>query len=348
MMRRITTTLMTLVFAMQVWAQDIHFSQFYMAPLDLNPALTGVMNCKMRFSANMRTQWWPILQGDAYNTVMISYDQKVPVGRYDYFGFGGNLWRDAAGELNFATIQFRASGSYSKRLGGDRHTAHYLVFGINGGLAQRSIDFQNARWGSQHDGKGGWNPNAPPEPLDGINTNFLFTDLSVGALWYSIFNGGQESFYLGVAMSHLDQANVSFYRTEVAPLYSKLTVHAGGEIRMNRSTSLVPGIVYFDQGPSWEVNGGTNVRFILSDRKWDKQSFDVGVWARVSNGQDNPTFDAIILTGRFDFNNYGVGFSYDINTSSLRKANAANNAVELSLVYQICAPERRGVYCPNF
>jgi len=72
-------------------AQDIHFSQFYMSPLNLNPALTGVMNCNTRMVANYRNQWAAVLQANAYNTYSVSYDQKIPVGRSDYFGIS---WRD--------------------------------------------------------------------------------------------------------------------------------------------------------------------------------------------------------------------------------------------------------------
>ena len=49
-------------------AQDIHFSQFYMSPLNLNPALTGVMNCNTRFVGNYRNQWASVLKSNAYNT----------------------------------------------------------------------------------------------------------------------------------------------------------------------------------------------------------------------------------------------------------------------------------------
>ena len=45
---------------------------------------------------------------------------------------------------------------------------------------------------------------------------------------------------------------------------------------------------------------------------------------------------------------FNIGFSYDINTSTLRTASNGNGAFEFSLVYKICGPERRGVYCPNF
>ncbi len=90
-----------------VSAQDIHFSQFYMSPLNLNPALTGVMNCNMRVVGNYRNQYASILKSNAFNTYSVSYDQKIPVGRYDYFGVGGTLWGDKAGSAGFGTVQAR-------------------------------------------------------------------------------------------------------------------------------------------------------------------------------------------------------------------------------------------------
>lgn len=114
-------------FALQ--AQDIHFSQFYASPLNLNPAMTGVMNCTDRLTMSYRNQWASVLKSNAFNTFTASYDRKNTVGRYDYWGFGFNFWGDRAGELSFATISPQISGSYSKRLGGSRKSAHYLSFG---------------------------------------------------------------------------------------------------------------------------------------------------------------------------------------------------------------------------
>ena len=51
--------------AVAVQAQDIHFSQFYQSPLNLNPALTGVMNCNHRIVANYRNQWASVLKSNA-------------------------------------------------------------------------------------------------------------------------------------------------------------------------------------------------------------------------------------------------------------------------------------------
>ena len=172
------TSLVSILTVTSISGQDIHFSQFYMSPLTLNPALTGVMNCNTRIVGNYRNQWASVLGQNAYNTYAVSYDQKMPVGRYDYFGFGGNIWSDVAGSLDFQTLTLKLSGAYSRRVGGDRKKSHYVVVGAEAGVSQRSIDFHNAQWPSQND-NGTHDPGIPSGETD-LADNFLFADLSLG------------------------------------------------------------------------------------------------------------------------------------------------------------------------
>jgi type IX secretion system PorP/SprF family membrane protein len=327
-------------------AQDIHFSQFYMSPLNLNPAMTGVMNCNHRVVANYRNQWGSILKQNAYNTYSASYDQKIPVGRYDYFGVGGTLWGDKAGSSEFATIQARLSGSYAKKMGGYRRKAHYLVVGADVGASQRSINSANLQWPSQHDGNGGFDPSRTGEVI--ADPNFIFLDLSAGALWFTVLDD-DRNFYFGGSFSHLNRANQSFGNQEYIPLYSKFTFHAGGEFMIAPKMGIVPGVVTFFQGPSFQLNVGNSFKFLLGNSKRFHQAFQLGGWARISNKLDSgKLMDAFILSTRFDYEDFTIGFSYDINTSSLSKATNGNGAFEFSLVYKMCGPEKRGVYCPNF
>ncbi len=349
-MKKTTLRLLTLscaiVLAVAAQAQDIHFSQFYMSPLNLNPAMTGVMNCNQRLVANYRNQWSSILKQNAYNTYSLSYDQKLPVGRYDYFGIGGTLWGDKAGTSEFATLQGRLSGSYAKKMGGYRRKAHYLVLGGDLGVSQRSINSANLQWPSQNDGNGQYCATCgTQEVID--DPNFLFLDLSAGILWFSVFDE-DNNFYFGGAFSHLNRANVSFGNANI-PLYSKFTFHAGGEFMIAPKLGLIPGVVTFIQGPSFQVNGGTSFKFLLGNSRRYHQAFQLGAWARVSNKlEQGKLMDALIMSTRFDYEQFTIGFSYDINTSSLARATNGNGAFEFSLVYKICGPERRGVYCPNF
>ena len=347
-MKRTTLHFFTLcllvVATLSVQAQDIHFSQFYMSPLNLNPAMTGVMNCNHRLVANYRNQWSSILKNNAYNTYSASYDQKIPVGRYDFFGVGGTLWGDKAGASEFATLQARMSGSYAKKMGGYRKKAHFLVFGADLGVSQRSIKSANLQWPSQNNG-GVFNPAAPGENI--ADPNFFFLDLSAGALWYSVLSK-ETNFYFGAAFSHLNRANQSFQEQNI-PLYSKFTFHAGGEFMAGQKFGLLPGVVTFFQGPSWQLNVGNSFKFLLGNSRRFNQAFQLGVWARMAHKlQDKQLMDAIILSTRFDYEQFTIGFSYDINTSNLSAATNGNGSFEFSMLYKICGPERRGVYCPNF
>ncbi|MEO7177155.1 MAG: PorP/SprF family type IX secretion system membrane protein, partial [Saprospiraceae bacterium] len=229
-------------------AQDIHFSQFYMSPLNLNPALTGVMNCNIRATAIYRNQWASVLGANAFKTFGASYDQKIPVGREDYFGVGGNLWADKAGESNFSTISGLISGSYSKKIGGYREKASYIVAGVQIGASQRSIDFLKIKWGTQHNGDGTVNPTLPSGE-NFTRDRFIFADINVGLLYFNILDK-YNSFYAGAAFNHLNKPNQSFDDGPAEPLYNKMTFHAGGEFRMTDGLALVPGLVVFTQGPS--------------------------------------------------------------------------------------------------
>ena len=268
------------------------------------------------------------------------------MGRYDYFGIGGTLWGDKAGTSEFATLQARLSGSYAKKMGGYRRKAHYLVLGGDLGVSQRSINSANLQWPSQNNGNGQYDPTqGTAEIID--DPNFLFLDLSAGILWFSVFDE-DNNFYFGGAFSHLNRANVSFGNASI-PLYSKFTFHAGGEFMIAQKLGLIPGIVTFIQGPSFQVNGGTSFKFLLGNSRRYHQAFQLGAWARVSNKlEQGKLMDALIMSTRFDYEQFTIGFSYDINTSSLARATNGNGAFEFSLVYKICGPERRGVYCPNF
>ncbi len=351
-MRKITLAFLLVgCLSTQISAQlDIHFSQFYAAPLTLNPAMTGVMNCQQRIGVNYRNQWASVLRDKAFQTVNAEFDGKATVGRYDYFGYGLDLFTDQAGSLNFRNSDINGSFSYAKRMGGYRDRASYLVAGARVGLANHAVNIQDAHWGSQNDA-GSFNPNLPSgEPSFGRD-NFLFLDISAGVMWFSVFDAN-NNFFIGAAYDHLNRPNVSFTGGALAvtkPLDSKITIHAGGEFKTNDRISLLPGIVTFFQGKSMEVNGGTSVRFLMGSSKRSNEALQFGAWTRIANRFDSGVLvDAIILSTRFDYNDTSIGFSYDINMSQLKAASNGNGGFEFSLIYKFCGRESRDVYCPNF
>ena len=102
--------------------QDIHFSQFYMSPLTLNPALTGVMNCNTRIVGNYRNQWAWGLGRAAYHSYRVSSAPTLRVGRDAYFGFGGSVWA-LVGKNEATSFLSRWLSEYRSRFPGREATA---------------------------------------------------------------------------------------------------------------------------------------------------------------------------------------------------------------------------------
>jgi hypothetical protein len=116
----------------------------------------------------------------------------------------------------------------------------------------------------------------------------------LGALWFSILDE-DNNFYLGAAINHLNQPNLTFYDDDTfVSYYTRMVFHAGGEFRVNESISLIPGAVTFLQGPSFELNGGASVRFKMGGSASSGQTFQIGAWTRIANHFEDPiTWDAV-------------------------------------------------------
>lgn len=334
-----------------VSGQDIHFSQFYMSPLNLNPAMTGVINCDQRLVVNYRNQWAAVLGANAYNTYSASYDRKLAVGRDDYFGVGGTLWADVAGSTKFGTRQARLSFSFSKKIAGRRKISHYIAVGADAGITHRGVRTGDLRWPSQVS-NGEFDAGAgSTEEI--INNNFIYPDFSAGLMWFSNL-GDRKSLYGGASLHHLNRPNVSFLgRAE--SLYSRLTIYGGGEYPLNNKISFKPDLIFMAQGPHKELNVGAAARMSVGPtsgrgaQSGTNQFFQIGVWFRGGNKVDGGLHsDALIFATRFEFDKYNIGLSYDYNISQLSAAAAANGSFELSLVYLICGNGGSTVYCPVF
>src|ERR1039457_5572023 len=82
------------------FAQDAQFSQFYAAPLYLNPAYAGA-DSGARLGFNYRNQW-PAILGQ-FTTYDLEYSQFVNAL---HGGFGVMAWKDNAGSGTISTTNF--------------------------------------------------------------------------------------------------------------------------------------------------------------------------------------------------------------------------------------------------
>jgi type IX secretion system PorP/SprF family membrane protein len=359
-------TILTMLAVGKIQAQDGIYSQFYAAPVSVNPALMGVYDGQMRFNANYRQQW----SGGTFSEVPInqihaSFDYRTRIADGDYLSFGINALEDQTGaDSKLKSTRGNFGMSYMKQLGGGRYRTsdQYLVAGVQVGAGQNRVGTDGLWFDRQYDSANiaiDYNL-ASGEVAPNSNT---FFDVNAGLLWYAVMDKN-KSVYVGGSIHHITQPKISFFDNKAENLKRRYTIHAGGEFPTNDQLSIMPAIMATVQNPSVNVQFGTNFRY--SNHDWDEVAIRVGAWYRLVNkyvwdinGVTNQNAiqestrttilgDAFTVTGMLEINHWLLGISYDIHTSSIVRPTNGRNAFEISLIY--IAPERipYRTACPKF
>ena len=303
-------------------AQDVHFGQFFNAPLVIDPANAGDIDGDQRAALIHREQWRSM--GAPFRTDAFSYDLPLLRGKLGggrYLGAGMNVFSDRAGAARFGDTQANISLAYAIRSG----DASSLVFGVQGGYGQRSASFDGLRWDSQYNGAG-YDPDLPTNEAI-PNASARFVDLGAGAMSKGEFKNGMR-WKGGLAVFHLNSPSVSLFGSAEDRLLRRYVAHGELWIEGKRWVWL-PKFFVARQGAGQEINvGGLLHRRVGVDSRYttDKNSsaFFVGAFYRVG--------DAIVPTIQFEWQRRLVGaISYDLNISRLRAQTAYRGGMEVSL-----------------
>lgn len=356
-MKKFSTTsifLIALVFTLSytAQAQDPYFSQFYAAPLQTNPALTGVFEGKFRIGANYREQWSSILGSTPFRTISASFDMRQQVMKGDYIGFGVTAMKDEA-DARFEQNRGGVSVSFLKQLGGSRYRKReqYLIAGGYAGVGQNSLEAADLWFSQQFRDTEGFidygTPNGEAIDLAGLSSP-MYLDFSAGLLWYGLFDDNR-SLYVGGSVHHLTAPNIAFLEDASQSLYQKFIVQAGGELPLNgNNLSLLPAVIATKQGSATAISAGGNFRY--TNREWKEVALRIGGWGHIANKLDSGvSFDAFIVTAVLETEKLQLGASYDFTTNKLVTATNARGAFEVSLIYIQPEKNRRlRVNCPKF
>jgi type IX secretion system PorP/SprF family membrane protein len=348
MIRFLHTLLILAGFAAAVQGQDPRFSQFYRAPLQLNPAMIGSFEGKARFNVNYRDLYSSILKDQPFRTLGASFDMRQRMVQNDYLGIGFTLQRDQAGASQLNRTQGNIGLSFMKQLGGSRYATdeQYLIAGAQLGFGQRSFSWQKLWFSNQYDVLNGRvNFDAPSgEEFDRQYSN-LYLDFNAGVLWYAIF-GENMSIYAGGALHHINAPNISFLEAGEDRLYRKWVAHAGGELPIAGGLSLLPAAAVMLQGPAVSATFGGNFRY--TNHEWKELALRAGAWYHLSHQYPALGGDAVIVSMFLELERWTLGLSYDITVSQLTAANNSRGALELSLAYFLPEQQRYRVACPKY
>jgi len=325
----------------QSFSQDLHFSQWFNAPLITNPANTGfIPDADYRIGANYRNQWSSIMTVP-YKTMSIWGDAQLFRDQIEsgWLGVGGVILRDVAGSGQLTSTKAYASMAYHQMLG----EAHLLSAGFNVGLSNKRINNSALKFPDQFDGQFFDNTLPTSVVLDRTSTSYL--DVQVG-LNYAYFPTDKIYLNGGFSIWHINRPRESFFTTDIAGYDSRIapryTGFANASIKISDEIILNPMAYYSLQSKANEFVIGGNIQYDLTGGG-DNQLL-LGIYARPG--------DAIIPMAGFQWKFIRLMFSYDATTSNLKTYNNSRGAFEFALLqhgfYSDYNRDIRQSMCPSF
>ena len=304
-------------------AQDVQFSQFYQAPLYLNPAFTGSLQ-GLRVGANYRNQW-PGLASN-YVTYSVYADYYIDEANS---GIGLIAKRDEQGSGTSPVTSNDIGLIYSYAIPINQNTV--VQPAIQGTFVQRNLNAGGLLFPDQFNDDGLTGAPTQENLPDG---SVFYVDISAGLLFLS------DNVWAGVSAHHINRPNQSFLEGE-SRLPTKISVHAGYRVDFyNIDLDLIPSFVYQQQGDAKQAHAG-----ILG--VWNPVM--AGIWYKgfpleQYQGQLSNNDALVFMAGvRLANLNLELGYSYDMTISDL--SNYGANAHEISLTYSIMGSGN--LYCPD-
>ncbi|MDB5229563.1 MAG: hypothetical protein JWN76_368 [Chitinophagaceae bacterium] len=314
-------------------AQDLHFSQYFNAPLLINPANTGFEpNYDYRVGINYRNQWANNLN-NPYKTMSAWGDVQLFNDRFEngWVGIGGALLKDQAGSGNLSATRAFGSVAYHQLLG----YASLLSAGFNIGYINKRVDFTKLTFDNQ------WNGNffdASIPSNEAFATNSVaYFDLQAG-INYAYFANDDAYYNIGFSAMHVNNPRESFFSSSVSDnrLNIRYTIFLNGAKKLNDYWIVNANAYYSKMGNVNELVVGFNANYNLSG---DGSTQLIG-------GLYYRSGDAIIPTVGYQWSDFKLTVNYDATMSSLGHYNGRQGGYELSVIKSGIFGTTKNIKCP--
>ncbi len=328
--RALVLTLVFCALLKSIWAQDPQFSQFYATPLYTNPAMAGAasdINFGVSYNRSKLNLETPreLMQFSSIVPVFKSTGSEASqIG-----GIGATVYQD---KLDiWKELGIYVAAAYNIPLNFDK--SEVVIFSLQGGYIQKSVDESKLRLGSQYSPFVGFDPSqAANTTLDTDRTSFPV--INAGVMYH--FNP-QRNFLIytgsafgGLSVSNINRPDESFLSDGSNKVPLILKGHAGVEFYLTSKLKWSPQLLVLYRNPSFQFNAGTYFSYALGGDGIGSRTFEaiLGLWYRWQ--------DAAIFSVGFNTASFTLGFSYDFNQSSITQDfNDPGAAFEISLQYRI-------------
>ncbi len=305
-------------------AQDVHFTQFNMSPLTINPAFTGMHNGQWRASGIYRNQWNSVTV--PFVTTGISLD--APLFRKSYgentnLSGGLNFFSDKSGDGNLMNNTLMGSLAYHKAIGYKENMVFSL--GMQGGFVQKSIDLSRLYFADEFR-NGGYNLGTTREILNNKLNSYI---ANVGINWSHAISS-KFAYQVGSAVYNLNQPLETFQKrtpNSDVGLGMRINTQLGAVITPNDRFTIAPAVLYQTQTNASELIAGSEFKYRVGeeDVRSIANSLFLGGWVR--NG------DAFMATAGIEFKGFRAGLGYDVTSSKLKSSGSNVGGYEIGISY---------------
>ncbi len=336
-MRNIILTFL-MIFSLGSFAQDLHFTQYFNAPMLVNPANTGFNpDYDFRLGGNYRTQWANVTT-KPYKTMSVWGDVQLFTNRFEnaWMGVGGVLMKDVAGSGQLSATKAYASVAYHQLLG----LNSLVSLGFNAGYVSKSVDFTKLTYDNQWTGKF-FDVTIPSG--ESFSTNRQnYVDLQVG-LNYAIFPSDNLYLNAGFSAMHINKPHESFFASNTVSTLvpMRYTLFLNGVVKLNDMWIVSPNAYVSNMATSgWEYVVGGMANYNLSGD--GATQLLGGIYYRVG--------DAIAPVIGFQMKDYKLTFNYDATMSDMKNFNQTRGAYEVSIVKNGLFSQGKALKCnmPSF
>ena len=316
-------------------AQDPHFSQFFAAPMLINPASTGDVPDGTRISLNYRKQWSGLTS--PFTTGVFSCDTKVFLNPQseNAIGLGVVAMTDQAmsGIYRSTYLSGNVAGHFLLSDGGS--DAHFLNVGFTGMYGNRRIDYSRLDFASQF-ASGGFNTSLPSGEKAFSQLKPFF---SMGAGIMYQYAADKTFLEMGLAGYHLNRPLQSSFQDPRQKIPVRYSVSGAMQQELSPIVTLNVNALYQRQSSTSYVAWGGAILYNLSNDDNNYTSLNMGMWYR--------TGDALYPYIGLTWQQMQVGFTYDITTSGLKTAPERLNSMELSVSYKFRKNYDHPMKCPR-
>lgn len=339
-MKRFLHVFLFVAIAGALSAQDLHYSQFYNSPLNINPGKTGIFNGDKRFMLSYRNQWTNVVP---WRTFSGSYDKKFypKRGDSDNFFSGGILinYDKQENQSDLTLFNLNLTGSYTWVF----NESNIFTGGLLLGYAQRAIDPTSRTWDKQWNGSQ-FDPDGPKELTEVQDVSFMETGLGFNYRWQ---RNRRTKLDLGLGIFHLFEPNIAFLDGDDITLPRRFSLTGQGSIELAEKFDLQLNAMGQFQGKYREFQFSGLGKIYVNQQRGNELEVHLGLGYRAADYPSLFPIFAIQYKNRF----YG-SINYDLDLSGFADDHPLKrpSTIELHFNYIITdvKPFKKMKVCPIF